>query len=71
MLAPVLHTLRLIAGRLHSDDEGGVAIEYALLAALIALAIAVGAEVLGGAISGFFEGISDYLGTIDMPGGGG
>ena len=39
------------------DEEGAVAIEYALLAALIAIVIAVGAELLGNAIC-------DYLGSI-------
>ncbi|MFC3108598.1 Flp family type IVb pilin [Undibacterium arcticum] len=43
------------------DEEGAVAIEYALLAGLIALAIAAGATVLGKDICGVFKGIGDAL----------
>ena len=43
------------------EEEGAVAIEYALLAALIALAIAAGATVLGKDICGVFKGIGTAL----------
>lgn len=43
------------------DEEGAVAIEYALLAALIALAIIVGAGALGTELSNFFQAIADWL----------
>ena len=43
------------------EEEGAVAIEYALLAALIALAIAAGATVLGKDICGVFNGIGEAL----------
>ncbi|MFC3108597.1 Flp family type IVb pilin [Undibacterium arcticum] len=43
------------------DEEGAVAIEYALLAGLIALAIAAGATVLGKDICGVFKGIGAAL----------
>lgn len=45
------------------DEEGAVAIEYALLAALIALAIIVGAGLLGDELSTFFSAIATFLGT--------
>ena len=43
------------------DEEGAVAIEYALLAALIALAVAAGAGLLGNSLSNFFTAISSWL----------
>lgn len=43
------------------DEEGAVAIEYALLAALIALAIVVGAGALGTELNNFFDAIADWL----------
>lgn len=43
------------------DEEGAVAIEYALLAALIALAIIVGATALGTELNDFFGDIATYL----------
>jgi pilus assembly protein Flp/PilA len=44
-----------------NDEEGAVAIEYALLAALIALGIAVGANALGDCIGTFFTNIATAL----------
>ncbi|MBB4287091.1 Flp family type IVb pilin [Roseospira goensis] len=43
------------------DEKGATAIEYGLLAALIALAIIAGASVLGNNISDLFEGIASNL----------
>lgn len=48
------------------EEEGAVAIEYALLAALIALAIAAGATVLGKDICGVFTGIGAALMTTPV-----
>ena len=42
-----------------SDEEGAVAIEYGLLAVLIALALAVGAGYLGGGLNTLFTNIAD------------
>jgi pilus assembly protein Flp/PilA len=50
------------------DEEGAVAIEYALLAALIALAIVVGAGLLGTNLNDFFNDIATYLGLVGIPG---
>lgn len=44
------------------DEEGAVAIEYALLAVLIALAIAVGAGALGTGLNDFFNDIAACFG---------
>ena len=41
------------------DEEGAVAIEYGLLAALVALAIVVGAKLLGKNLCGIFRAWRD------------
>ena len=52
--------------RFVKDESGATAIEYGLIAALIALAIMVGAEMLGNAINNQFERIANKLnGTVD------
>ena len=43
------------------DEQGASAIEYALLVALIALAITAGATALGTSISGMFNNASTKL----------
>jgi pilus assembly protein Flp/PilA len=54
---------RLI-GRLHRDERGATATEYALLVVFVALAIAVGANVLGGGISNLLNAIGLQLSNI-------
>jgi pilus assembly protein Flp/PilA len=44
-----------------ADEEGAAAIEYALIAALIALAIVVGATALGTEINDLFNAIATKL----------
>jgi len=46
-----------------NDEEGASAIEYALLVALIALAITAGATTLGTKISGMFNKAASQLPT--------
>lgn len=47
------------------DDERGVtAIEYALIAALVAVGIIVGATALGGGLSGLFDKIATKINGI-------
>jgi pilus assembly protein Flp/PilA len=48
-----------------NDESGATAIEYGLIAALIALAIMVGAGALGNSINSKFNAIS---GTLDNAG---
>jgi pilus assembly protein Flp/PilA len=50
--------------RFLKDEEGAVAIEYALLAALIAIVIAVGATLLGNNLCAIFNGIGTALGAV-------
>jgi pilus assembly protein Flp/PilA len=44
-----------------ADEDGATAIEYGLLASLIALAITVGATALGGALNTLFNDIAGQL----------
>ncbi|MDC8758030.1 Flp family type IVb pilin [Janthinobacterium fluminis] len=44
-----------------AEEDGVTAIEYGLIAALIGVAIAVGASALGGKISDLFKSIGDKI----------
>jgi pilus assembly protein Flp/PilA len=44
-----------------NDESGATAIEYGLIAALIAIAIIVGAGALGTSLNDKFQGIADKL----------
>ena len=46
------------------EDDGVTAIEYGLLAALIAVAIIVGANAVGGALNNLFNLIAGCLGNL-------
>ncbi len=52
------------------DERGAVAIEYALLAALVAVAFFAGAQLLGTSLTTLFTNIGDFLNGI-LPLGGG
>ncbi|TKT74953.1 Flp family type IVb pilin [Aquamicrobium sp. LC103] len=47
--------------RFMKDESGATAIEYGLIAALIALAIVAGAGALGSSLNTQFENISDCI----------
>ncbi|MFT4091641.1 MAG: Flp family type IVb pilin [Asticcacaulis sp.] len=47
--------------RFIKDESGATAIEYGLIAALIALAIIGVVSTIGGQLQGAFQGISDEL----------
>jgi pilus assembly protein Flp/PilA len=53
----VMKTSIGIIQRFWADEEGAVAIEYGLLAVLIALAVAAGATILGDGLSTLFTNI--------------
>jgi len=57
---------RLI-NRFHRDEWGATATEYALLIVFIALAIAVGANILGQDISTLFSKIGTQISNIQLP----
>lgn len=50
-----------IVARFVKDESGATAIEYGLIAALIALAIVVGAGALGNALDDKFQNIANEL----------
>ena len=51
--------------RFVNDESGATAIEYGLIAALIAVGIILAATALGGSLSDLFAGISSKLDTVD------
>jgi pilus assembly protein Flp/PilA len=53
------------------DDSGATAIEYGLIAALIAVAIIAAASMLGGQLGNLFNDIGDRLGQTSVDGVGG
>jgi pilus assembly protein Flp/PilA len=53
--------------RFVNDESGATAIEYGLIAALIAVGIIVAATTLGGSLSTLFNGISTKLNTVVIP----
>jgi pilus assembly protein Flp/PilA len=56
-----------IIARFINDESGATAIEYGLIAALIALAIVTGATTLGENLSAQFEHIAGKLQTGSAP----
>jgi pilus assembly protein Flp/PilA len=57
--------------RFAKDEAGATAIEYGLIAALIAVVIIGALQMLGGNISTAFESIADAVGGAGGGGGGG
>lgn len=49
------------------DERGATAIEYGLLAALVALTLFAGAQVLGDSLNGLFTRIGDFLNLQGPP----
>ncbi|BCM17090.1 Flp family type IVb pilin [Mesorhizobium sp. J8] len=56
-----------LIARFVKDESGATAIEYGLIAALIALAIMVGATQLGGALNAKFANIASTLNGATAP----
>ncbi|KQZ33269.1 hypothetical protein ASD50_00245 [Mesorhizobium sp. Root552] len=54
-----------LLSRFVKDESGATAIEYGLIAALIALAIIVGAGALGSALNTKFQAVADCVGDTD------
>lgn len=50
--------------RFLNDESGATAIEYGLIAGLIAVAIITGATALGNSLDGMFNGLSSKLDTV-------
>lgn len=53
--------------RFVNDESGATAIEYGLIAALIAVGIIVAATALGTNLSNLFTGISNRLDAVEVP----
>lgn len=53
--------MAVLISRMLKDESGATAIEYGLIAALIATALITGASTLGGALNTQFNGISTQL----------
>ena len=53
--------MKRLLTRLQRDESGATAIEYGLIAALIAVAIIVGATSVGTSLSGTFNTVSTSL----------
>jgi len=49
------------------DESGATATEYAMLIVFVALAIAVGAQTLGGGITDLFNSVKTTLTGVTMP----
>ena len=62
-----MKSLMLAINRFAREEDGVTAVEYALLAAVIALVAAVGGATLGTELSAFFTSISTYLKTVPVP----
>ena len=58
-----MNKLAIIARDFVRDEDGVTAIEYGLLAALIAVAITVGANLLGKNLNNLFNAIANCLTT--------
>jgi pilus assembly protein Flp/PilA len=53
--------------RLSRDEAGATAIEYGVLAAIVALAIVIGAGGIGGSLATVFEGVGKTIDTATTP----
>ena len=53
--------------RFYRHDSGATATEYAMLVVFIALAIAVGAQALGGGLSNLLNSVANTLNTVTIP----
>lgn len=48
--------------KFRSNDEGATAIEYGLIAALVAIALIAGLNALGTSLDNMFDGVADEVG---------
>ena len=62
----MLKQSRISMRRVLRDEQGATAIEYGLIAALVAVAIFVGAQALGTSLNTLFNNIAGFLGPITV-----
>jgi pilus assembly protein Flp/PilA len=60
----MMNELVISARNFLRDEDGVTAIEYGLLAALVAVAIIAGANILGGALNDLFTNIGNCLSNL-------
>jgi pilus assembly protein Flp/PilA len=60
-----------LLSRFYKDESGATAVEYGLIATLIAVAIMVGAGLLGSALNNRFSGLATSVNGAGGGGGGG
>jgi Flp pilus assembly pilin Flp len=53
--------------RFYRHEDGATATEYAMLVVFIGLAIAVGAQMVGNAVTGVFSNIAGTLTNVPIP----
>jgi pilus assembly protein Flp/PilA len=56
-----------IFARFAQDESGATAIEYGLIAALVAVGIIAGASLLGNNLGTLFNSIGNRLGGVNVP----
>jgi pilus assembly protein Flp/PilA len=56
-----------LVNRFRRDDRGATATEYAVLIVFVALAVAVGANILGNDLSNLFSKIGASLAAVTLP----
>jgi pilus assembly protein Flp/PilA len=56
-----------LINRFYRNDDGATATEYAMLVVFIALAVAAGAQTLGGSLSGMLTNIASSLANVTIP----
>jgi pilus assembly protein Flp/PilA len=59
--------LRTLMTRIRRDEEGATAIEYGLLAALVAVVIIAAVTIVGGQLRTTFETVGTSLTTANTP----
>ena len=57
----------LLIKRFFGDQSGATAMEYAMLVVFIGLAIAIGAQALGGGMSNLFTNVAGTLANVIIP----
>lgn len=59
--------MKALINRFKADESGATAIEYGLIAALIAVAIIAAVQAVGGSLSTTFTKVSTDLNTANTP----
>jgi len=56
-----------LINRFHRHEDGATATEYAMLVVFIALAVAAGAQTLGGGLSGLLTNVASTVTNVTIP----